>query len=58
MDSFMFKNTEKRQILIKNKVLLYSTWHYIQYSQYRNGEEYEKESIDVYMYNTLVYNRN
>ena len=26
----MFKNTEKRQI-IKSKVLLYSTWHYIQY---------------------------
>ena len=32
----------------------------IQYSQYHNGEEYEKENLDVYMYNwiILVYNRN
>ena len=49
----------KKQGPTVQHVSLYSiSCENIQYSQYRNGEEYEKESIDVYMYNTLVYNRN
>ena len=44
---------------ISNKVLLYSTGNYIQYSMINhNRKEYEKEC--VYMYNgvTLLYSRN
>ena len=37
---------------INNKVLLYSTENYIQYPGInRNGKEYTKECIYMYMYN-------
>ena len=44
---------------INNKVLLYSTGNYIQYSMMKhNRKEYEKECIYMYNWVTLLYSRN
>ena len=59
MDSFMFKNTKKKKTNMNKEqgptiqhMALYSiSCENIQYSQYHNGEEYEKENLDVYMCN-------